>query len=44
MSTEEVDELVTARAAFRAAQPDLRLHRPYEPYLPILLPEGEVRP
>ena len=43
LSGDEVDALMASRAAFRPAQPDLVLRRPYDPYLPILLPEGEVR-
>jgi benzylsuccinate CoA-transferase BbsF subunit len=42
-SGDEVDKLVAANAAFPAAQPDLVLQRPYDPYLSVLVPGAEGR-
>ncbi|MPY96012.1 MAG: hypothetical protein GEV08_24025 [Acidimicrobiia bacterium] len=37
-SEADVDELVRVGAAVRAREPGRRLHRPYDPYLPLLVP------
>ncbi len=34
----EVDDMVAARAAFRPIEPGRRLHRPYDAFLPTLVP------
>jgi benzylsuccinate CoA-transferase BbsF subunit len=41
MAPEEVENLVKAGAAFTAMQPDLVLQRPYDRYLPVLVPNIE---